>query len=83
MPVQTQIMQRGFDFNVFALTFRISTLQPLLFIFDGLHLGLVDISESSPLSPVDGQPFEHWVDLYVETRELLQTNRHADMRKLY
>lgn len=58
-----QKVEEGMPPEASALTLCVSTFQPLLLVLDRLHLGLVDICESLPLSPVCVQPREHWVDL--------------------
>lgn len=70
--------QEGKHLGASALTLCVSTFQLLLLVLDGLHLGLVDIGQGLPLSPVGVQAREHGVDLRVESGKLLQTQPRCD-----
>lgn len=73
-----QNVQEGMPPEASALTLCVSTFQLLLLVLNRLHLGLMDICESLPLSPVCVQPREHWIDLCVESSKLLQRHtRHV------
>lgn len=73
-------MQSLFNFYTF-LGFLL--FQLLLFIFNGLHLCIVHLSQLVPVCPVVVQTVEHGCDLFVEPGELLGKHKEQQMRFLF
>lgn len=61
----------------FTLFWFLRLLLPILYC---LYLGLVDICQGFPLTPVVIQPIEHGLDFWVEMSKLLQ-NTHKSVRQ--